>query len=147
MEKYFSVCECMCTREGLCCTSSDLSLLFIYFFYLKTKYLQIVLPVSEMYLMPKTWVFVVWFFFTLIVHLTDMVGKIGKPRYPQRMFLLLSVLGRAGKAFLTAALPSAHPKKGADLDPHCTELEGALAIPSISSRVNPEALRILFSKQ
>lgn len=72
-----------------------------------------------------------------------MVGKIGKPRYPQRMLLLLSVLGRAGKAFLTAALPSAHPKKkDADLDPHCTELEGALWQES-----NPEVLRILFSKQ
>lgn len=52
MEKYFSVCECTC-REGLCCTNSDLSLLFIYFFYFKRKYLQIVLPLSEMYLMPK----------------------------------------------------------------------------------------------
>lgn len=33
MEKYFSVCECRCSREGLCCTNSDLSLLFIYFLF------------------------------------------------------------------------------------------------------------------
>lgn len=85
-----------------------------------------------MYLMPKAW----FFFFTLIVHLTDMVGKIGEPGYTQRMLLLLSVLPRAGKAFLTPALPSALPERrsSADLDPHCTELEGALAIPSIGSR-------------
>lgn len=58
MEKYFSVYECTCTGEGLCCTNSDLSLLFIYFFFnLKRKYLQIVLPLSEMYLMPKAWFF------------------------------------------------------------------------------------------
>lgn len=63
------------------------------------------------------------------------------------MLLLLSMLGRAGKAFVTAALPSALPKKGADLDPRCTELEGALAIASIGSRLNTEVLRILFSKQ
>lgn len=39
------------------------------------------------------------------------------------------------------------PRKGADLDPHCTELEGAPAIPSTGSRVSPEALRVLFSRQ
>lgn len=63
MEKYFSVCECTC-REGLCCTNSDLSLLFIYFFYFKRKYFQIVLPLSEMYLMPKAG-FLFFFFFYL----------------------------------------------------------------------------------
>lgn len=76
------------------------------FFYFSRKYLQIVLPLSEMYLMPKAVCF-----FTLIVHLTDMVGKTGKTSYTQRMLLLLSMLGRAGKAFLTAALPSAFPKR------------------------------------
>lgn len=60
-----------------------------------------------MYLMPKAWVSS-----TLTVHLTDMVGKIGKPRHTQRMLLLLSVLARAGQAFLTAALPSALPDRG-----------------------------------
>lgn len=44
-------------EEGLWCTNSDLFLLFIFFFYFKRKYLQIVLPLSEMYLMPKAWVF------------------------------------------------------------------------------------------
>lgn len=78
-----------------------------------------------------------------------MVGEIGEPRYTQRMLLLLSVLARAGKAFLTPALPSALPERrsSADLDPHCTDLEGALAIPSLGSRVNPEALRVLFFRQ
>lgn len=103
MEKYFSVYECTRTREGLCCTSSDLSLLFIYFLYFKRKYLQIVLPVSEMYLMPKAWVSS-----TLTVHLTDTVGKTGTPRHTQRRILLLA---GAGKAFLTAALPSALPER------------------------------------
>lgn len=39
-----------------------------------------------------------------------MEGKTGKPSYTQRL-LLLSVLGRAGKAPLTSALPSALPKR------------------------------------
>lgn len=45
----------------------------------------------------------------MFVHLTDMVGKTGKPSYTQRI-LLLSVLGRAGKALLAAAWPSALQK-------------------------------------
>lgn len=101
MEKYFGLYECTCTREGLCCTKSDLSLLFIYFFYFKRKHLQIVLPWSEMYLMPKA-----LFFCTLIVHLTDKVGKRGKTSYTQRMLLLLPTL----EAFLTAAWAAAFPK-------------------------------------
>lgn len=59
-----------------------------------------------MYLMPKAWVSS-----TLTVHLTDMVWKTGKPRHTQRMLLLLSVLAGAGKAFLTAAVPSALPER------------------------------------
>lgn len=95
------VLEKVCVAQVLTCHCY----LFI-FLYFKRKYLQIVLPVSEMYLMPKAWVSS-----TLTVHLTDMVGKIGKPRRTQRMLLLLSVLARAGKAFLTAALPSALPER------------------------------------
>lgn len=98
-----------------------------------------------MYLMPKAWVSS-----TLTVHLTDTVGKTGKPRCTRRMLLLLSVLSvlaGAGKAFLTAAFPSALPERVQILDPHCTELEGAPAMPSTGSRVSPEALRVLFSRQ
>lgn len=106
------VLEKICVAQSLTCHCY----LFI-FFYFKRKHLQIVLPWSEMYLMPKALFFVSWLYIWL-----TWWGKEVKPVTLRGCFCCCP----CWRGISDCCLACSFPRKGAGLDPHCTELKELL---------------------